>query len=109
MCPTCQRPVAIDREDMASCGNCDMQFATRDATTLVEYRATRHLAQALEDAPAARRGMSATGRWVVTGGVLSTIAATTAVFGSIGFAVSGTLTLGLLALASARTGGGSLR
>jgi len=109
MCPTCQRPVEIDREDTAVCSDCDTRFATRGATTLDEYIATRHLVQVLEDAPPARPGMSAKGRWVVTGGVLSTVAATTAVFGVIGLAVSGSLALCLLAVASARTRSGWLR
>jgi len=89
MCPTCERPVEIDREETATCSHCDARFATRDATTLVEYTATRHLVKALEDRVPARRGMSPATRWTLTTGVVGAVVASTALFGMPGLVVSG--------------------
>ena len=89
MCPTCERPVEIDREDTAICSHCDARFATRDARTLVEYTATRHLVKALEDRVPARRGMSPATRWTLTTGVVGAVVAATALFGMPGLVGAG--------------------
>ncbi len=103
ICPTCQRPVEIDRETTATCAHCDTRFSTRDATTLVEYSATRHLVHALEERRPATRGMTAATRWTLTGVVVATIATATALFGFAGFAVAFTAAFGLAAVVSARS------
>ncbi len=103
ICPTCQRPVEIDRETTATCAQCDTQFATRDATTLVEYNATRHLVLALEQRAPARRGMTAATRWTLTGGVIAAIVGATALFGFAGFTVAFCAAFGLGAVVSARS------
>lgn len=102
MCPTCQRPVEVDREETATCSHCNTRFATRDATTLVEYTAMRHLVKALEDNVPARRGMSPGVRWTVTSGIVAAVGAATIAGGPLGFVLTASLAYLLLAAAANR-------
>jgi hypothetical protein len=108
ICPTCQRPVEVEDNESVVCTACETRFAAGDATTLVEYQTAQQLAHLLQGGPP-DRGMSPARRWGLTGGILTSSVLAGAIFGFNGFMVSLVIALGLVAAASARTGGGPIR
>ena len=109
-CPQCTR--AVEAEDgvlTVTCSACEHSFSTETAMTVEADNARRMMVRALEPVVPEDRGMSATTRWALTGGVLGSIVLGSAIFGPIGFMVTFGAALGLASLANAKVGGGRYR